>query len=217
MKIIPLLVAAVILSASAFGQKPTPTPVSQPFLMAVEDVFYINGRGLIATGKIERGLLKVGDAVEIVGGKATKPATVSAIEMFRKMVDEAKAGDNVGVLLRGVEKTDVERGQILAKPGSIASHTKFKAKIDLTPAAEGGRKMPIASGFRPQVIIRTASFTGTLILAAGKAQAAAGDTAVEVEIELTQPAALEKGQVVTLREFGKTIASGVVTAVTPSK
>jgi len=217
MKIIPLFLAAIIFSASAFGQKPTPTPVSQPFLMAVEDVFYINGRGVIATGKVERGTLKVGDTVEIVGSKATKPATVSGIEMSRKTVDEAKASDNVGVMLRGVEKADVERGQVLAKPGSIASQTKFKAKIDLTPAAEGGRKMPIASGFRPQVIIRTGSFAGTLILAAGRSQAAAGDTAVEAEIELTQPAALEKGQVITLREFGKTIASGVVTAVIPSK
>lgn len=214
MKFSLLLLAFLIFPLSAFAQKPTPTPA---FLMPVEDVFSISGRGTVATGKIERGSVKVGDRVEIVGIKETRSTTVVAIEMFRKLVDEAKAGDTVGVMLRGVEKTDVERGQVIAFPGSVSTFTKFKAKIDAAAAAEGGRKTPFASGFKPQVMIRIGSFSGTVTLPAGKAKVAAGEKGVEIEIELTQPAVLEKGLPIALREYGKTIATGTVISMTPQK
>ncbi len=212
-----LLIVVIVSGINAFAQKPIPSPTPAPFLMEVEDVFYISGRGTVTTGKIERGSVKVGDMIEIVGIGATKSATVSGIEMFRKMVDEAKAGDTVGILLRGVEKADVERGRVLVKPGSLASASKLKVKIDMVPVAEGGRKTPITSGFRPQVMIGLGSFSGTVTLAGGRTQAAAGDKAVEIDIELSQPAALEKGRAISLREYGKTVATGVITAVIPQK
>lgn len=214
MKFSPLLIALLVLPLSAFAQKPTPTPA---FKMPVEDVFSISGRGTVATGKIERGSLRVGDMVEIVGIKETRSTTVVAIEMFRKLVNEANAGDTVGVMLRGIEPTDVVRGQVLAKPGSIKAYTTFRAKIDMVPAAEGGRKAPLTSGSRLQVMIGAGSFSGTLILAGGRTKAAAGEKAIEIQVELTQPAALETGASITLRENGKTVAAGVVIAVIPPK
>ncbi|MBK9214919.1 MAG: hypothetical protein IPM59_04865 [Chloracidobacterium sp.] len=189
----------------------------QPFLLAVEDVFSISGRGTIAVGKIERGSVKVGDAVEIVGAKAVTPTTVTAIEMFRKIVTEAKAGDNVGLMLRGVDKTAVERGNVIAKPGSINTFARFKAKIDVLSTAEGGRAKPLPTGFRPLAAIRTGSFSGVMTLPAGRAEAAPGEKGVEVEIELTQAAPLEKGTVIALREYGRTVAKGTVTEVIPPK
>ncbi len=188
-----------------------------PFLFAVEDVFSISGRGTIATGKIERGSVKVGDAVDVVGPNGATPTTVAAIEILRKSLTEAKAGDNVGLLLRGVEKTAVERGSVIAKPGSIKTFKRFKAKIDVLTTAEGGRAKPLATGFRPLVEIRTGSFSGVMTLSAGKAEIAQGEKGIEVEIELTQAAPLEKGTVIALREYGKTVAKGTVTAVIPSK
>lgn len=188
-----------------------------PFLFAVEDVFSISGRGTIATGKIERGSVKVGDAVEIVGPNGATPTTVTAIEMLRKSLTEAKAGDNVGLLLRAVERTAVERGNVVAKPGSIKAFKRFKAKIDVRTTAEGGRAKPLPAGFRPLLEIRTGSFSGVLTLPAGKTEIAQGEKGIEVEIELTQAAPLEKGTVIALREYGKTVAKGTVTAVIPSK
>ncbi len=214
MKFSPLLIALLVLPLSAFAQKPTPTPA---FKMPVEDVFSISGRGTVATGKIERGSLKVGDMVEIVGIKETRSTAVVAIEMFRKLVNEANAGDTVGVMLRGIEPTDVERGQVLAKPGSIKAYTTFRAKIDMVPAAEGGRKAPLTNGSRLQVMIGAGSFSGTMIFAGGRSKAAAGEKAIEIQVELTQPAALETGASITLRENGKTVAAGVVIAVIPPK
>lgn len=205
----------VIIAASSFAG--LAQPANEPFLLAVEDVFSISGRGTIATGKIERGSLKVGDAVEVVGSKGITASTITAIEMFRKMVTEAKAGDEVGLLLRGVDKAAVERGNVIAKPGSIKTFTKFKAKIDVLTTAEGGRAKPLPNGFRPLVEIRTGSFSGVLVLQAGKAELAQGEKGVEVEIELTQAAPLEKGTVIALREYGRTVAKGTVTAVIPPK
>ena len=206
-----LLAIFAISSIAAFAQE------GQPFLLAVEDVFSISGRGTVASGKIERGTVKVGDAVEIVGPNGATATTVTGIEMFRKMLTEAKAGDNVGLLLRGVEKTAVERGNVIAKPGSIKTFTRFKAKIDVMSVAEGGRAKPLPNGFRPLVEIRTGSFSGVLAVPAGKTEMAPGDKGVEVEIELTQAAPLEKGTVIALREYGKTVAKGIVTAVITQK
>lgn len=207
-----LLVIIAALSLAEFAQ-----PANEPFLLAVEDVFSISGRGTIATGKIERGSVKVGDTVEIVGSKGVTPTTVTAIEMFRKMVNEAEAGDNVGLLLRGVERTAVERGNVIAKSGSIKALTKFKAKIDVLSTAEGGRAKPLPNGFRPLVEIRTGSFSGVLTLPAGKTELAPGQKAVEVEIELTQAAPLENEIAIALREYGRTVAKGIVTAVIAPK
>ncbi|HQX55881.1 MAG TPA: EF-Tu/IF-2/RF-3 family GTPase [Pyrinomonadaceae bacterium] len=207
----------IFASVASPSQSPTGEAQNKPFLMSVEDVFYISGRGVVATGKIERGTIKTGDTVEIIGIRATKTATVSGIERFRKIVAEGTAGEIVGIMLRGVERMDVERGQVIADPGSTKAFTKFRAKIDLTLVSDGGRKTPMASGFRPQVMIRTGSFSGSLTFSLGKTQAAAGDKDVEVEIELTQPAPLEKGQPFTFREFGRAIATGVVSDVIPPK
>lgn len=206
-----LLALFAVSSNVAFGQE------SQPFLLAVEDVFSISGRGTIATGKIERGTVKVGDAVEIVGSNGVMPTTITGIEMFRKMVTEAKAGDSVGLMLRGVEKTAVERGNVVAKPGSIKTFTRFKAKIDVMSVAEGGRTKPLPNGFRPLVEVRTGSFSGVLTLPAGKTELAPGEKGIEVEIELTQAAPLEKGTAIALREYGRTIAKGLVIALIPTK
>jgi elongation factor Tu len=210
------LFAALVIAACSiltFAQKPTPSQASQPFLLAVEDVFYIAGRGTVATGQIERGTLSTGDTIEIVGYGPTKSATVSGIEMFRRSLTEAKAGDNVGVLLRGVEKTDVQRGQVLAKPGSIRAFTKAKINFDLLTAAEGGRRTPIADGYRPQIMARTGSFSGTVTLLRGKTSVAPGDKGIEAEIELSEAAPLEKGQTIALREGGRNVGSATVLAL----
>lgn len=210
-------IAVFVFAFAAFAQKPAPSPVAKdvPFLMAVEDTFYISGRGVVAVGKIERGKVKTGDTVEIVGGKETKTATIAGVELASKMVTEAEAGASVGLLLRGLGNTDVARGNVIAKPGSVKMATKLKARIDLLPTAEGGRKLPAASGFRPQVIIGKASNSGVITLPAGRAEIKPGDKGVEVEIVLDRASPVDDGVMITLRESGKTIGSGVVLSSSP--
>lgn len=200
-----------------FAQKPSPSPPPAPFLMEIDDVFYIAGAGTVATGKIERGKVKPGDTVELVGIRAPVQTTVVRIDAFGRPLTEAETGANVGLLLRGLQKTDVTRGQLLIKPGSVTTYTKFKATIDLIEAKDGGRRTPVPSGFRPQVFFRTVGFSGTLLLSEGKQSAAAGEKGIAVEIELTEPAAFESGGTFTLRDGGRTIASGKITGVVPKK
>jgi elongation factor Tu len=187
-------------------------PVDQPFLMPVEDVFTISGRGTVVTGRVERGLLKVNEEVEIVGIKATKKTVVTGIEMFRKTLDTAQAGDNTGLLLRGVEKTDVERGQVLAKPGSVTPHTDFEAEIYVLTKEEGGRHTPFFKGYRPQFYIRTTDVTGELELPAGVEMVMPGDN-VKINAKLIYPIALEEGLKFAVREGGHTVGAGVITKV----
>jgi len=184
-------------------------PVDQPFLMPVEDVFNIEGRGTVATGRVERGILKKMEEVEIVGLKDTAKTTVTDIEMFRKLLDEARAGDNVGVLLRGVKKEDVERGQVLAKPGSIKPHAKFKAEIYVLSKEEGGRHTPFFSNYRPQFYFRTTDVTGSVKLPEGVEMVMPGDN-VSIEVELIVPVAMEKTMRFAIREGGKTVGAGRV-------
>jgi elongation factor Tu len=192
-----------------------PTPVREldkPFLMPVEDVFSIKGRGTVVTGRIERGVVKVNEEVEIVGLKATQKTVVTGVEMFRKQLDEGQAGDNVGVLLRGVEKDQVERGQVLAKPGSITPHTQFDAEVYILSKEEGGRHTPFFSGYRPQFYIRTTDVTGEATLASGVEMVMPGDN-VKMTIKLIQPVAMEDGMRFAIREGGKTVGAGVVTKI----
>ncbi len=192
-----------------------PDPVRQvdkPFLMSIEDVFSITGRGTVATGRVERGKLKVGDAIEIVGLQETRKSVATGIEMFRKLLDETVAGDNVGVLLRGVEKDQVERGQVLCAPGSINPHSKFKGEIYVLSKEEGGRHTPFFNNYRPQFYFRTTDVTGTVMLPAGTEMVMPGDN-VTVDVELLTPVALEKGVRFAIREGGHTVASGVVTEI----
>ncbi len=192
-----------------------PTPkrdTDKPFLMPVEDVFSISGRGTVVTGRIEQGIIKVGQEVEIVGIKPTVKTTVTGVEMFNKILNEGQAGDNVGLLLRGVKKEDVERGQVLAIPGSITPHKKFKAKIVTLSKDEGGRHSPFFSGYRPQFYIRTTDVTGNIILPAGREMVMPGDD-VDVNVELIHPIALEKESKFAIREGGRTIGAGVVTEI----
>jgi elongation factor Tu len=184
-------------------------PVDQPFLMPVEDVFNIEGRGTVATGRVERGILKKMEEVEIIGLKDTTKTTVTDIEMFRKLLDEARAGDNVGVLLRGVKKEDVERGQVLAKPGSIKPHRKFKAEIYVLSKEEGGRHTPFFSNYRPQFYFRTTDVTGSVKLPEGVEMVMPGDN-VSIEVELIVPVAMEKTMRFAIREGGKTVGAGRV-------
>jgi elongation factor Tu len=184
----------------------------KPFLMCVEDVFTIEGRGTVVTGRVERGVLKKMEEVEIVGLKDTSKTTATDIEMFRKLLDSASAGDNVGVLLRGVTKTDVERGMVLAKPGSIKPHTKFKAQVYVLTKDEGGRHTPFFTNYRPQFYFRTSDVTGTLALPAGVEMVMPGDN-VEVTVELQKSVAMEKGLKFAIREGGRTIGSGIVSEV----
>ncbi|RMG42792.1 MAG: elongation factor Tu [Candidatus Dadabacteria bacterium] len=184
----------------------------KPFLMPVEDVFSIEGRGTVATGRIERGVIKVGDEVEIVGLHETKKTVVTGVEMFRKMLDEGQAGDNVGCLLRGLKRNEVERGQVLAKPGSITPHTKFKAEAYILKKEEGGRHKPFFTGYRPQFYFRTTDVTGTIKLPEGVEMAMPGDH-INLEVELLQPIAMEKQSRFAIREGGRTVGSGVVTEV----
>jgi len=190
-----------------------PTPeraIDQPFLMPVEDVFTITGRGTVATGRVERGQVKVGDEVEIVGlTDEARKTTVTGVEMFRKTLDQAQAGDNIGALLRGVQRTDIERGQVLAKPGSITPHTKFTAQVYVLTAAEGGRSKPFFSGYRPQFYFRTTDVTGNIKLPEGVEMCMPGDH-VTMEIELITPIAMEKGLRLAIREGGRTVGSGAV-------
>jgi elongation factor Tu len=187
-------------------------PKDQPFLMPVEDVFNIEGRGTVATGRVERGILKKMDEVEIVGLKDTMKTTVTDIEMFRKLLDTAEAGENVGVLLRGIKKDDVERGQVLAKPGSIKPHTKFKGQIYVLSKEEGGRHTPFFNNYRPQFFFRTTDVTGSVKLKEGVEMVMPGDN-VEIEVELIQPIAMEKQIRFAIREGGKTVGAGRVSEI----
>ena len=192
-----------------------PTPerdTEKDFLMPIEDVFSISGRGTVVTGRIERGTLHLGDDVDIVGFKPTKTTKVTGIEMFRKEMDEAQAGDNVGVLLRGIAKDEVERGQVLAKPGSITPHTKFEAEVYALTKEEGGRHKPFFNGYRPQFYIRTTDVTGTIQLPEGVEMVMPGDN-VKLTVELIAPIALEEGTRFAIREGGRTVGAGVVTKI----
>ncbi|MFR3919878.1 MAG: elongation factor Tu [Clostridia bacterium] len=189
---------------------PTPErPVDQPFLMPIEDVMTITGRGTVVTGRVERGQVKLQDEVEIVGIKPSTKTVVTGVEMFRKLLDQAEAGDNIGVLLRGVQRTDVERGQVLAKPGTIHPHTKFKAQVYVLTKEEGGRHTPFFNGYRPQFYFRTTDVTGVIDLEAGTEMVMPGDN-VNMTIELITPIAIEKGLRFAIREGGRTVGSGVV-------
>jgi elongation factor Tu len=192
-----------------------PTPkreVEKPFLMPIEDVFSITGRGTVGTGRIERGACKVGDEVEIVGIKATKKTVITGIEMFRKLLDDGQAGDNVGLLLRGVEKTDLERGQVLAKPGSILPHTKFKGEVYILTKEEGGRHTAFFNGYRPQFYFRTTDVTGVIQLPKDVEMVMPGDT-VTVSAELITPIAMEKELRFAIREGGHTVGAGVISEI----
>jgi elongation factor Tu len=192
---------------------PTPErPIDKPFLMPIEDVFGIKGRGTVVTGRIERGVVKVGEEIEIVGFAETRKTVVTGVEMFRKLLDQGQAGDNVGCLLRGVERTDVERGQVLAKPGSIKPHMKFAAEVYVLSKEEGGRHTPFFNGYRPQFYIRTTDVTGSIQLPEGVEMVMPGDN-VRMEIELIQPVALEEGLRFAIREGGRTVGAGVTTQI----
>lgn len=192
-----------------------PTPqreVDKPLLMSVEDVFSITGRGTVATGRVERGTVKVGDEVEVVGLKPTRKTVVTGVEMFRKLLDQAQAGDNIGTLLRGIDKNDIERGMVLAKPGTITPHKKFKAEVVVLSKEEGGRHTPFFSGYRPQFYFRTTDVTGSLKLAEGVEMLMPGDNA-SLEVELIAPIAMEKELRFAIREGGRTVGAGVVTEI----
>ena len=193
---------------------PTPQrPIDQPFLMPVEDVFTITGRGTVATGRVERGTIKVGDAVEIVGlADKPKDTVVTGVEMFRKILDLAEAGDNIGALLRGIDRKDVERGQVLAKPGTIHPHTKFKAQVYVLTKDEGGRHTPFFNGYRPQFYFRTTDVTGVITLPEGTEMCMPGDN-VKMEVELITPIAIEAGLRFAIREGGRTVGAGVVSEI----
>jgi len=188
---------------------PTPSrPIDKPFLMPIEDVFSISGRGTVVTGRIESGVVKVGEEVEIVGINKTQKTTVTGVEMFRKLLDQGQAGDNVGVLLRGTKREDVERGQVLAKPGSITPHTTFKCECYILSKEEGGRHTPFFSNYRPQFYFRTTDVTGAIKLPEGKEMVIPGDN-VEMEIELINPIAMDEGLRFAIREGGRTVGAGV--------
>jgi tripartite-type tricarboxylate transporter receptor subunit TctC len=201
------------LMAAVDATIPTPErPIDQPFLMPIEDVFTITGRGTVVTGRIERGKVNVGDEVEIIGLGDTRKTTVTGIEMFRKLLDEGLAGDNVGALLRGIDKTAVERGMVLAKPGSIKPHTKFKANVYVLSKDEGGRHTPFFSNYRPQFYVRTTDVTGTIKLPDGVEMVMPGDNIV-MEVELIAPIAIEQGMRFSIREGGRTVGAGVVDTI----
>jgi len=195
--------------------KYVPEPVrviDKPFLMPIEDVFSISGRGTVVTGRVERGIVKVGEEMEIVGFRPTIKRIVTGVEMFRKLLDEGRAGDNIGLLLRGTEKSDVERGQVVAKPGSITPHTKFKAEVYVLTKEEGGRHTPFFAGYRPQFYFRTTDVTGSVKLPAGVEMVMPGDN-ISVEIELITPIAMEKGLRFAIREGGRTVGAGTIAEV----
>ncbi|MDA8078774.1 MAG: elongation factor Tu [Nitrospiraceae bacterium] len=195
------------------GYVPTPErPIDKPFLMPIEDVFSISGRGTVVTGRVERGIVKVGEEVEIVGLGETRKTVATGVEMFRKLLDEGRAGDNIGVLLRGIGKDDVERGQVLAKPGSITPHTKFKCEVYILTKEEGGRHTPFFKGYRPQFYFRTTDVTGVAQLPDGVEMVMPGDN-VALSVELISPIAMEKELRFAIREGGRTVGAGVVTEV----
>jgi elongation factor Tu len=183
--------------------------MDKPFLMPVEDVFSITGRGTVGTGRIERGMVKIGDELEVVGIHATRKTVCTGVEMFRKIMDRGQAGDNVGVLLRGVEKEDLERGMVLAKPGSITPHTKFKAEVYVLSKEEGGRHTPFFNGYRPQFYFRTTDVTGVITMQPGVEMVMPGDN-TQMEVELITPIAMEKELRFAIREGGRTVGAGVV-------
>jgi elongation factor Tu len=187
-------------------------PVDKPFLMPIEDVFGIKGRGTVATGRIERGVIKVGEEVEIVGIQATRKVVVTGVEMFKKLLDQGEAGDNIGCLLRGIERDDIERGQVLAKSGSVSPHTKFTAQVYVLTKEEGGRHTPFYNGYRPQFYLRTTDVTGAIGLPDGAEMVMPGDN-VEMEVELITPIALETGQRFAIREGGHTVGAGAITSI----
>jgi elongation factor Tu len=184
----------------------------KPFLMPVEDVFSISGRGTVATGRIETGIVNVGDEVEIVGIRESQKTTCTGVEMFRKLLDQGQAGDNVGVLLRGLKRTDIERGQVLAKPGSIKPHTKFLAEVYVMSKEEGGRHTPFLQGYRPQFYFRTTDVTGEVILPEGVKMVMPGDN-ITMTVELIAPIAMTEGLRFAIREGGRTVGAGVVTEI----
>jgi elongation factor Tu len=186
--------------------------VDKPFLMPIEDIFSISGRGTVVTGRVERGIVKVGEEIEIVGIRPTQKTIVTGVEMFRKLLDQGQAGDNIGVLLRGTKKDDVERGQVLAKPGTITPHTKFKGEVYVLTKEEGGRHTPFFNGYRPQFYFRTTDVTGVATMPAGTEMVMPGDN-VNLEIVLIAPIAMEKGVRFAIREGGRTIGAGTVTEV----
>ncbi len=186
--------------------------IDKPFIMPVEDVFSISGRGTVATGRVERGIIKVGEEVEIVGIRPTQKTTVTGVEMFRKLLDEGRAGDNIGALLRGVKREEIERGQVLAKPGSITPHTKFKAEAYVLTKEEGGRHTPFFNGYRPQFYFRTTDVTGVVDLPAGTEMVMPGDN-VAVTVNLITPIAMDEGLRFAIREGGRTVGAGVVSSI----
>ena len=192
-----------------------PTPVREidkPFLMPIEDVFSISGRGTVATGRVERGVVKVNDKLVLVGIRPTRDTVATGLEMFNKLLDEARAGDNVGVLLRGVETDDIERGMVLAAPGTCKPHTKFKGAIYVLTQAEGGRHKPFFTGYRPQFYFRTTDVTGSVTLPEGTEMVMPGDN-VEFSVQLINPIAMEEGMRFAIREGGRTIGAGTVTKI----
>jgi len=201
------------LMAAVDSYIPTPArEVDKPFLMPVEDIFSISGRGTVATGRVERGIVKVGETVEIVGIRPTRSTVVTGVEMFKKLLDEGRAGDNVGLLLRGVDRKEIERGQVIAKPGSITPHTKFRAEAYVLTKEEGGRHTPFFSGYRPQFYFRTTDVTGVAHLPEGVEMVMPGDN-IAMEIELITPIAMEKGLRFAIREGGRTVGAGTISDI----
>jgi elongation factor Tu len=198
-------------AVDSFVQEPV-RDIDKPFLMPVEDVFTISGRGTVVTGRVERGIVKVGEEIEIVGFKATQKTVATGVEMFRKLLDEGQAGDNIGVLLRGTKREEVERGQVLAKPSSITPHTKFNAEAYVLTKEEGGRHTPFFNGYRPQFYFRTTDVTGVVKLPEGTEMVMPGDN-INVEIELITPVAMDDGLKFAIREGGRTVGAGVVTKI----
>jgi len=198
-------------AVDSFIQEPA-RDIDRPFIMPVEDVFTISGRGTVVTGRVERGIVKVGEEIEIVGFKATQKTVATGIEMFRKLLDEGRAGDNIGVLLRGTKREEVERGQVLAKPGSITPHTRFNAEAYVLTKEEGGRHTPFFNGYRPQFYFRTTDVTGIVKLPEGTEMVMPGDN-INVEIELITPVAMDDGLKFAIREGGRTVGAGVVTKI----
>ena len=198
-------------AVDSFVQEPV-RAIDKPFLMPVEDVFTISGRGTVVTGRVERGIVKVGEEIEIVGFKATQKTVATGVEMFRKLLDEGQAGDNIGVLLRGTKREEVERGQVLAKPGSITPHTNFHAEAYVLTKEEGGRHTPFFNGYRPQFYFRTTDVTGVVKLPEGTEMVMPGDN-INVVIELITPVAMDEGLKFAIREGGRTVGAGVVTKI----
>jgi elongation factor Tu len=198
-------------AVDSFIQEPV-RAIDKPFIMPVEDVFTISGRGTVVTGRVERGIIKVGEEIEIVGFRATQKTVATGVEMFRKLLDEGQAGDNIGVLLRGTKREEVERGQVLAKPGSITPHTKFNAEAYVLTKEEGGRHTPFFNGYRPQFYFRTTDVTGVVQLPQGTEMVMPGDN-INVEIDLITPVAMDEGLKFAIREGGKTVGAGIVTKI----